>query len=91
MENVTWNIRWNNNNNNNILYSTQQEIKAVVQSHIEDNMSIILSHETHAQFILRLAQSTILRSMWKNSWHEKHGHVATMADWSAGVVWYTEG
>ena len=32
-----------NNNNNNILYSSQQEIKAV-----EEHISIILSHETHA-------------------------------------------
>ena len=38
----------NNNNNNNILYSSQREIKAVVHSHNEEHISIILSHETHA-------------------------------------------
>ena len=37
-----------NNNNNNILDSSQREIKAVVQSHNEEHISIILSHETHA-------------------------------------------
>ena len=31
-----------------ILYSSQQEIKAVVRSHNEEHISIILSHETHA-------------------------------------------
>ena len=36
------------NNNNNILYSSQREIKAVVRSHNEEHISIILSHETHA-------------------------------------------
>ena len=35
-------------NNNNILYSSQREIKAVVRSHNEEHISIILSHETHA-------------------------------------------
>ena len=35
-------------NNNNILYSSQREIKAVVRSHNEEHLSIILSHETHA-------------------------------------------
>ena len=39
---------YNNNNNNNILYSSQREIKAVVRSHNEEHISIILSHETHA-------------------------------------------
>ena len=34
----------NNNNNNNILYSSLQEIKAVVRSHNEEHISIILSH-----------------------------------------------
>ena len=38
----------NNNNNNNILYSSQPEIKAVVRSHNEERISIILRHETHA-------------------------------------------
>ena len=38
----------NNNNNNNVLYSAQREIKAVVRSHNEEHISIILSHETHA-------------------------------------------
>ena len=37
-----------NNNNNNILYSSQLEIKAVIRSHNEEHISIILSHETHA-------------------------------------------
>ena len=37
-----------NNNNNNILYSSQREIKAVVRSHDEEHISIILNHETHA-------------------------------------------
>ena len=32
------------NNNNNILYSSQREIKAVVRSHNEEYISIILSH-----------------------------------------------
>ena len=36
-------------NNNNILYSSQWEIKAVIQSHDEEHFSVILSHETHAQ------------------------------------------
>ena len=30
--------------NNNILYSSQREIKAVVRSHNEEHISIILSH-----------------------------------------------
>ena len=38
----------NNNNNNSILYLSQQEIKAVVRSHNEEHLSIILSHKTHA-------------------------------------------
>ena len=38
----------NNYNNNNILYSSQWEIKAVVRSHNEEHISVILSHETHA-------------------------------------------
>ena len=38
----------NNYNNNNILYSSQREIKAVVRSHNQEHISIILSHETHA-------------------------------------------
>ena len=38
----------NQDNNNNILYSFQLEIKAVVRSHNEEHVSIILSHETHA-------------------------------------------
>ena len=33
---------------NNILYSSQREIKAVVRSHNEEHVSVILSHETHA-------------------------------------------
>ena len=37
-----------NNNNNNILYSSQREIKAVIRSHNKENISVILSHETHA-------------------------------------------
>jgi len=37
-----------NDNNNNILYSSQQEIKAVVRSHNEEHISISLSHETHS-------------------------------------------
>ena len=37
----------NNDNNNDILYSSQREIKAVVRSHNEEHISIILSHETH--------------------------------------------
>ena len=41
-------VRHGNNNNNNILDSSQREIKAVVQSHNEEHISIILSHETHA-------------------------------------------
>ena len=32
-------------NSNNILYSSQREIKAVVRSHNEEHISIILSHE----------------------------------------------
>ena len=36
------------NNNNNTLYSSQREIKAVVRSHNEEHISVILSHETHA-------------------------------------------
>ena len=35
----TWN---SNNNNNNILYSSQREIKAVVWSHNEEHISIII-------------------------------------------------
>ena len=34
-------------NDNNILYSSQQEIKAVIWSHNKEQISIILSHETH--------------------------------------------
>ena len=33
-----------NNDNNNILYSSLREIKAVVRSHNEEHISIILSH-----------------------------------------------
>ena len=33
---------------NNILYSSLREIKAVVRSHNEEHISIILSHELHA-------------------------------------------
>ena len=39
-------------NNNNILYSSQQGIKAVDRLHNEEHISIILSHETHAQTLL---------------------------------------
>ena len=39
----------NNNNNNNRLYSSQREIKAVVRSHNEEHISIILNRELHAQ------------------------------------------
>ena len=35
------------NNNNNTLDSSQRDIKAVVRSHNEEHISIILSHETH--------------------------------------------
>ena len=35
-------------NNNNILDSSQRDIKAVVRSHNEEHISIILSHETHS-------------------------------------------
>jgi len=38
----------NNYNSNTMLYSYQQEIKAVVRSHNEEYIPIILSHETHA-------------------------------------------
>jgi len=38
----------NNSNNKNNLHSPQREIKAVVRSHNEEHISIILSHETHA-------------------------------------------
>ena len=34
----------NNNNNNNTLYSSLRKIKAVVRSHNEEPISIILSH-----------------------------------------------
>ena len=33
----------NNNNNNNILYSSQQEIKAVIRSHNGEHISVNLS------------------------------------------------
>ena len=36
------------NNSNNILYSSQREIKAVVRSHNDEHVSVILSRETHA-------------------------------------------
>ena len=36
--------RKSKNKNNNILYSSQREIKAVVRSHNEEYISIILSH-----------------------------------------------
>ena len=36
------------NNNNDILYSSQWETEAVVRSHNEEHISIILNHETHA-------------------------------------------
>ena len=39
-------------NNNNILYSSQREIKAVVRSHNEEHVSIILSHETRTYTLL---------------------------------------
>ena len=42
----------NGNNINNILYSSQQEIKAVIQSHNEEHISIILSRETHTYTLL---------------------------------------
>ena len=32
--------------NNNILYSSQRKIKAVIRSHNEGHISVILSHET---------------------------------------------
>ena len=41
-------VEWNNNNNNNILYLSLREIKAVVRSHNEKHISVILSHEPHA-------------------------------------------
>ena len=40
------------NNNNHTLYSFQQEVKAVVQLHNEEHISVILSHETHAHTLL---------------------------------------
>ena len=35
-------------NNNNIFDSSQWKIKAVIRSHNEEHISVILSHETHA-------------------------------------------
>ena len=43
-----------NNNNNSILYSSQREIKAVIRSHNEEHISIILSHETRTYTFLLL-------------------------------------
>ena len=39
-------------NNNNIFYSSQRETKAVVRSHNEEHISIIVSHEPHAYTLL---------------------------------------
>ena len=39
----------NNNNNSHIFYSSRRDIKAVVRSHNEENLSVILSHECTAQ------------------------------------------
>ena len=36
----------NNNNNNNILYSSQQEIKAVIRSHNREHSNSVMKH-TH--------------------------------------------
>ena len=35
-------------NKNNTLYSSQREIKAIVRSHNEEHISVILNHEPHA-------------------------------------------
>ena len=45
---LNYNQTNNSNNNNNIFYSSQREIKAVVRSHNEEHISIILSHKAHA-------------------------------------------
>ena len=55
-------------NNNNILYSSQREIKAVVRSHNEEHMSIILSHETHTH-TPPFSQSAYTNSKPKITWN----------------------
>ena len=40
------------NNNNNILDPSEWEIKAVVQSHNKEYISVILSHETRTYTLL---------------------------------------
>ena len=57
----------NNSNNNNILYSSQQEIKAVIRSHNEEHVSIILSHETHAHTHSYSQTYALFQSAYTNS------------------------
>ena len=48
---IVWSVKLQpfiNNNNNSILNSSQWEIEAVIQSHSEEHISIILSCEAHA-------------------------------------------
>ena len=59
----------NNNNSNNILYSSQQEIKAIDRSHNEEHISIILSHETHAIRLIRDGEKGGGEGVWR--WGKK--------------------
>ena len=62
-------------NNKNIPYLSQREIKAVVRSHNEEHISIILSHETlaHTHSTLRqtppFSQSAYTKSKHKITWN----------------------
>ena len=55
-------------NNNNILYSSLREIKAVVRSHNEEHISIILNHETLSH-TPPFFQSAYTNSKPKISWN----------------------
>ena len=62
-------------NNNNILYSSHEEIKAVIRSHNEEHISVILSHETHAHthcLTLVGPQSTLQCQQSQKCMHGNH-------------------
>ena len=57
---------------NNIPYSSQRKIKAVVRSHNEEHISIILSHETHIRTFRHtppFSQSAYSNSKPKITWN----------------------
>ena len=82
---------------NNMFYSSHEEIKAVVRSHNEEHISVILSHETHAHThcsTLVGSQSTLQCQQSQKCMHGNHreketdemmGHVILSVERTLGV------